>query len=126
MKYQEMIKNRQLCEFVDEPKDRLIRASSVEAYRKLMDSGAAETQARKIFELLLQEPRGLTYNDLERLTGLRINAICGRMAELRKIELANDELLITSDETRADPLTGVENMVWKINPAYHAPGEVNV
>lgn len=124
MKYVEMIQNHKIDEFINEdPKNSYqnIRESSREAFARIHADGTAGTQATKIFELLKRHEEGLTYNEIQRLTNLKINAICGRMAELRRIELTNGELLVTSDETRQDEVTGVTNMIWKLNPAYE-PG----
>lgn len=124
MKYAEMIQNHKIDEFInDAPKNSYqnIRDSSLEAFARIHADGTAGTQAAKIFALLKKHKKGLTYNEIQRLTGLKINAICGRMAELRRIELTNGEILVTSDETRQDQVTGVTNMIWKLNPAYE-PG----
>jgi hypothetical protein len=98
-----------------------IHETSREAYHKIIKDGTANTQAGTIFSLLLRHPEGLTNNEIRRHTSIQINAVTARIVELRKIELANGENLVTTEIQRRDNITGMRNAVWKINPAYHHP-----
>jgi len=98
----------------------MVRETSRDAYRKLLEEGKADTQTKRVFAALVAHPAGLTYNELERLTGIRINAICGRMAELRRVELSDGDLLVESVCVR-EGAAGVQNMVWRVNPLWRNP-----
>ena len=59
-----------------------MRSTSLMAYRALLASGKAKTQAQRLFVELGKGPA--TRLELEKRTGIRINAVCGRVAELLK------------------------------------------
>jgi len=83
-------------------------------------------QQQVILRLLVQHPDGLSNQEIERLSGLRISSVCGRMAELRKVLLVNDEPLIISAEpiVRIDECTGKSVAVFRLNPKWERPSEV--
>lgn len=80
-------------------------------------------QAQKLFSLLVQSPDGLSNNELSRQAGIRICAVTARMVELRRVELPNGGLLIEASERRRDRISGVVNVVWRVNPEYFVPSK---
>jgi len=82
-------------------------------------------QAQKLFNLLKEAyPDGLSNNELSRKSGVRINAVCARIMELRCVEIGNHENLVEPLVKRADNITGVANVVWRVNPSYFTQGLV--
>lgn len=97
----------------------VVQETSVVAYRELVTTGEASSQAQHILGLLVGVfPDGLTNQEIEQLSGVRINAVCGRVNELRKLQFAPGKLLVMLHGTKTNPITGVQNIVWTVNPEY--------
>lgn len=77
------------------------RAVSRAAYRAHVRSGKALSQWMRVLAAIEAHP-GITRAELERETGIRINAICGRVAELV------DAALVAEGERRTCGVTGEE------------------
>ena len=60
-----------------------MRDTSLQAYRDLHCKGGAQTQAYKILRAMRKD-RDYSLNELEKLTGIRINAVSGRVNELKE------------------------------------------
>ena len=105
-----------LSAFLDEP-TKETRAHGLEAAQLV--SGE---QASTLFRILVQSfPDGLSNNDLARISRFRINVVTARIMELRRVELSNGELLIVPFSKKKDPISGVFNVVWRVNPSYFEP-----
>jgi hypothetical protein len=59
-----------------------VRSTSLEAYCELHGSGARQNQAYRILRAL-RPGKTYTLNEIERKTGIRINAVSGRVNELK-------------------------------------------
>ncbi len=60
-----------------------VKDTSIIAYQDITDSGAALTQKQRVYQAI-KASGPLTRQELAKLTGLAINAICGRVNELLK------------------------------------------
>lgn len=58
-----------------------VTATSYRSYRELLDTGKVRGQQFKILNAM-REGRAYTRRELTALTGLEINAVCGRVNEL--------------------------------------------
>jgi len=58
-----------------------VRDTSIDAYIGINEDGSARTQRGRVF-IAVSSNDGLTRLKLSRLTGMPINAICGRVREL--------------------------------------------
>jgi hypothetical protein len=116
VRYAERISNHSLFEYVSPTVE--TRAAGLEAA-----SFVRGEQSRALFAILVNVfPDGLSNNDLSRLSGFKINAVTARMKELRCVEIgASRDFLIESWTKKPDSLTGVLNVVWRVNPAYFTP-----
>lgn len=78
------------------------------SYRQVVESHQGSSQAQRILDYLLIHPEGATNNELNRVLfgGQKINAVCGRVNELRKMGL------ISSGGARIDSVTGKLNAYW--------------
>jgi len=73
-------------------------------------------QAALLFRLLVERfPDGLSNNDLSRLSGIKISSVTARIMELRQHDVVEPYV------TRSDSVTGVANVVWRVNPTYFKP-----
>ena len=61
-----------------------VTKTSKQAYDELVSSGKAATQRGIILNAMLRQYRGLTRRELSTVSGLEINAVCGRVNELVK------------------------------------------
>lgn len=68
---------------------RLMRETSINAYRNLIMSGQSKVMGQKIYDSL-KDSGGRTRNELSRDTGMAINCICGRVNELIKYDLLKE------------------------------------
>lgn len=59
-----------------------VRDTSIEAYRKLAATGKLSGQQKIVFDYLKASIGGRTRQEIARDTGLKINAVCGRVNEL--------------------------------------------
>lgn len=62
----------------------MIRATSIKAYNELQFEGRKQTQEQKIIEVLKQKEMPLSLTEISSLTGFKINAVSGRVNELKK------------------------------------------
>lgn len=111
-----MIAQRRISEYS------IVVDTRLQGLQEAVTSGRAETQAQRLFALLIEAgAAGMTNNELVRRSGFPINAVTARMVELRRVELSGGELLVESFGMAEDPVTGMPNAVWRINPAYFEP-----
>lgn len=61
-----------------------MRDTSLRAYQELHCSGVAQTQAYKILRSM-KKMKGYSLSELEKMTGFRINAVSGRVNELKGV-----------------------------------------
>lgn len=61
-----------------------VRDTSLEAYKELIETGAAEKQREKVFLAIYNSQVPLTRQELSFVTGKPVNVICGRVNELIK------------------------------------------
>lgn len=67
----------------------MIRKTSIEAYRKIKKDGTKVSQSNEIYSMIKEVPKqdknfGLTLKEISRATGFEINAVSGRVNELKK------------------------------------------
>lgn len=62
----------------------MARGISIKAYSELNKSGKAGTQRAQLFAIIAEHKNGLTRNELSRVSGVPINAVCGRVNEMLK------------------------------------------
>jgi len=78
----------------------MVAKTSKMAYEELVASGKASTQRAVILKTLLDHPNGYTRRELSRVTGLEINAVCGRVNEILKYGWADDSMEVACPTTR--------------------------
>lgn len=61
-----------------------VKDTSLQAYRDIIESGTAEKQRERVFLAIHKCIVAPTRTELAKLTGIPINAICGRVNELVK------------------------------------------
>lgn len=61
-----------------------MRDTSLQAFAGVQQSGAAYTQQRAILDFLATTGAQMTRREISEATGYSINAVCGRVFELRK------------------------------------------
>ena len=84
----------------------MIRQTSLLAIQDIRSDGTAQTQRNKIRDFL-KKFDGLTRNEISRLLGIKINAVCGRTNELMKSQLVYEE------GKRKDRFSQKENYILK-------------
>jgi hypothetical protein len=67
-----------------------------------------DTIAAKVLSVIREHPDGVTRNEIERITGMRINTISGRVKELQ------EKGYIIISGTAIDPITGRQNSILRI------------
>lgn len=78
-----------------------IANTSRQSYDEHIAEGKREKQLTAVLNLLRKMPSaGLSRNELSRVTGFQLSAICGRVGELK------DAGLVVEDAPRRDPTTG--------------------
>ena len=83
--------------------------TSLEAYDTLTRSGTKLTQKQRIIRLFLKNPhRDFTNNEISKYTGITINAVSGRVNDLRK------DCELTYSVERPCSVTGVNVNAWRI------------
>lgn len=121
--YGDMVKNHSLNDF-DETQPiaptttEETRAAGLEASELV-----AGDQAIALFHYLVQarnnEWGGLTNNELCRMSGFKINAVTARIVDLRRVEIGvSRDCLVEAHGSKTDAITGVSNIVWRVNPIY--------
>ena len=86
----------------------MIAATSLLAYRSLDPQKAATVRDRIL--LTIAKARMPSNADLERLAGVRLSSVCGRVTELK------DEGLIEAGGTKTDPFTRRTVQWWRLTP----------
>ena len=81
--------------------------TSLLAYKKFYDN-LFNNQEKVIIELLQATPGGLTINEINEYTTFKINAVCGRIGDLRK------KGFIKENGLRKNIKSNVNNKVWVI------------
>lgn len=76
------------------------------SYEQVNRQGTAETQRNAILSYLRSHPQGLSNQEIEQQTGMRISSITGRMKELQ------EKGLVCGARTKTNELTGKVNVVW--------------
>ena len=63
-----------------------VRQTSLEAYQDIKETGKKGSQTQKIYNLLLENQSigGMSLQEISKLSGIAINAVCGRINELKK------------------------------------------
>ena len=84
----------------------MIAATSLMAYRSLDPARTATVRDRIL--LTVTKARMPSNADLERLAGVRLSSVCGRINELR------DEGLIEAGGTKTDPFTRRTVQWWRL------------
>lgn len=82
--------------------------TSLNAYVMIESLGITGRQEKVVYGCLTAHPFGLTRNELSVATGLRINAVCGRVRGLVKRGLLKEQ------ESRQDSITGMKNKVVRV------------
>jgi len=85
----------------------MLRQTSLDAHNDIQSDGTAQTQKDKIKDFLKRFSDGLTRNEIHRLLGIQINAVCGRVNSLLK------EGLIEEVGKRKDRFSNKENYILK-------------
>lgn len=85
-----------------------VRQLSLLANSEIQSDGTALSQRNEIKNFLMRYAHGLTRNEISRLLGYRINAVCGRINELIK------EGLVEETDQRKDRFSGKLNYVLKV------------
>ena len=62
----------------------MIRMTSKKAYDELKTTGKELTQKERILQLLIEQQRPLSLQEICALTGIQINAVSGRVNTLKK------------------------------------------
>jgi len=83
----------------------MMQQTSLQAYHKYKDT-SLNKQEMAVVAILKAFPLGLTIAEIDYLTTFKINAVCGRIGDLRK------KGLISENGTRINELTNVSNKVW--------------
>lgn len=79
--------------------------TSLKAYTKYKEEFTGQ---RGLLIMILEQKQPLSYQQLAELSGLSINAVCGRMNELKRMEI------IENCGTRLNEVSGVHNIVYRI------------
>lgn len=87
-----------------------VRETSLKSYDAILADGTAATQAGRVLAYVRRNP-GASRGDIERGTGIRINAVCGRVKELLE-----DGALFETRE-KIDPETRQPVMMLEAVPA---------
>lgn len=64
-----------------------VKPTSIWAYREHLNSGKARTQRDKIYLAMMFMNHPVNRNEICEMTGFRINAVCGRVNELLKMQV---------------------------------------
>jgi len=86
----------------------MIRQTSLFAHQDIQEDGTAESQRMTILRFIRNNP-GMTRNEISYNSGIRINAVCGRVNELIKT------LSIYEDGKKIDKLTNKQGYILKAN-----------
>jgi hypothetical protein len=87
-----------------------VRETSLKAYDAIRADGTAATQAGRILAFIRANP-GSSRADVERGTGIKINAVCGRVKQLLE-----DDAIVERGE-KFDPATNRNVMRLEAVPA---------
>lgn len=85
-----------------------VQETSVVAYYEAAREGVLGVQASRIYDALRAAPDGLSNQEISARTGVRINAVCGRVNELRKAGL------VVCGGLRLNQESNKQNMVWVV------------
>lgn len=86
-----------------------VRETSLKAYDVIHADGTAGTQAARIFAFVQLHP-GCSRADVEHGTGIKINAVCGRVKKLL------DDKEIRENGEKIDPVTNKPVMRLEVMP----------
>tara|TARA_R100001082_G_scaffold90263_1_gene56729 strand:- start:467 stop:727 length:261 start_codon:yes stop_codon:yes gene_type:complete len=70
------------------------------AYKNIQKNGTSAIQKEIIFNLIVDYPEGLTLKEISRKTNIEINAVSGRVNDLKK------DFLLETTEKRRCKITG--------------------
>lgn len=76
-----------------------VRETSLKSYDAIRADGTAATQAGRVLAYVRRNP-GASRGDIERSTGIRINAVCGRVNELLEANALRETAEKIDPETR--------------------------
>ncbi len=83
-----------------------VRQSSLEAYQEIILDGTITSQKLQVL-YFIKRFTGVTRNEINRETGITINAVCGRVRTLL------DEKAIYEDGWKTDEITRKKNYILK-------------
>ena len=98
---------KKYCRTLWEFDDRIVQETSKESYKKILSDGSITIQSHQLYVVLKAHPEGLSNQDLEQYTKLRISSITARINELRK------QGLVECAGTKKNKITGKNNLLWK-------------
>lgn len=61
-----------------------VRQTSLNAYDEIKSDGTASSQRQKIYELVRDNPDGLTREEIRDMAGIMYTSVCGRVRSLVK------------------------------------------
>lgn len=67
-----------------------LRDTSVAAYHEVTRTRRDRTQREIVLDAIARHPKGLTRSQIADLTGISLQAVCGRVNELIKARCANE------------------------------------
>ena len=85
-----------------------VQQTSLEAYHIFRQAGSFNRQESEILQVLKQYPGGLSYQQINERSRITINAVCGRMNDLKRKDA------IIEDGSLINPYTGVRNKIWRL------------
>ena len=85
----------------------MLRQTSLMAHRDIQEDGTASNQRMTILKFVRRFPDGLTRQEISRLLGIPINAVCGRCRELIKVGS------LYEDGKKQDQFSRKVNMILK-------------
>jgi hypothetical protein len=63
-----------------------VRQTSMLAFTGIIEDGTAKSQYKRVLDLLLLYPEGLTRDEISELTNIMYSSVCGRVNALLKAE----------------------------------------
>ena len=98
-----------------------IASTSIEAYRDIQETGKSQKQVDIILDCLLSNKRPLTGREIQQKTDLDINAISGRLNEMKAVGLVHTcgKKKCPITKRTVVPVTAF----WNILEAYYPPAK---
>lgn len=86
----------------------MIRQTSLEAYQDICGDGSQDSQLAKVFKCLRDNPGGLNFYDIERITGIQKTSVTARVRKLCQMERVCEVARVTN------PVTHKSNILWGV------------